>query len=430
MRLHSVKLPHCNNSAEIPTVELPLPAQVTICMSQHGGVPCKPLVAAGDHVKTGQLIGDCDAVISAPVHSSITGTVKEITEVMNISGKRCQAVVIDADGEQAMSEEIAPPVINSREDFIKAVRNSGSVGLGGAGFPTYVKLNYDRKSGHIDTLLINAAECEPYITSDYHAIMENGESVLDGIKLLMKYIEIERAVIGIEADKPKAIEKMRGLCKDDPSITVKKLPSAYPQGAEKVLIHSCTGRVLAEGALPMTAGCLVMNCSTVAFISDYIKTGVPLIRRRLTIDGNIVNKPANVLVPIGIKLKELMDFAEVDGEPERIIFGGPMMGNCVYDSDYPVIKTNNAVLFMGKTKIEGEPSPCIRCGRCVHACSMGLMPTELEHAYDARDGELLNKLHVNLCMNCGACTYVCPAKRNLSEKNQLAKLYLRSLNTK
>ncbi len=426
MKLHSVRLPHFNNSADKSTVEIALPEKVVISMSQHGGVPCTPLVQIGDKVKTGQLIGSCDAVISAPVHSSVTGTVCDITEIINIMGKRNKAVVVQTSEEQALHEDIAPPVVNNREDFINAVKNSGSVGLGGAGFPTYVKLNYDRKLSYADTLLINAAECEPYITSDYRAIIEQADELINGIKLIKKYLEIETAYIGIEADKPKAIEKLTEMCAKEQGIYVKKLPSAYPQGAEKVLIYNTTGRVLKEGELPISVHCLVMNCSSVIFISEYIKTGIPLIKRRLTLDGNIVNKPVNVIVPVGIQLSELLKYVDVRKQPDRVIFGGPMMGSSVYDPEMPILKTNNAVLFFEGTAAGREPTPCIRCGRCVRACSMNLMPTELESAYDAGDIEQLKKLKVNLCMNCGACSYVCPAKRNLSEKNQLAKILLRN----
>lgn len=429
MGIHTVRLPHLNKSAEVVTTELPLPEKVVILMAQHGGVPCTPLVKVGDNVKTGQLIGESDALISVPVHSSVTGVVTEITEVLHISGKKHCAVVIQTAENQELCEKIKPPVVNSREEFIKAVRDSGSAGLGGAGFPTYVKLNYDRKKFNIDTLLVNAAECEPYITSDYRTLIEDTDKLIDGIKLIMKYLEIPRAVIGIEADKPKAISKLRHALAKEKGINVKKLASAYPQGAEKVLIYNATGRVLMEGELPASTGCVVLNCSTIAFISDYMKTGIPLIKRRITVDGNIITTPRNVLVPIGTRLADIAAYVNVFAQPERVIFGGPMMGVCVCDIEAPVSKTNNAVLFMGHTTkdVNITPTACIRCGRCTRACSMKLLPTELETAFDNRDAEMLKKLRVNLCMNCGACTYVCPAKRNLSEKNQLAKDYLRAL---
>ena len=423
MKLNSIKLPHLNTAAEVQSTNIKLPERVIVSMSQHGGVPCETLVKPGDKVKTGQLIGYSDAVISAPVHSSVTGTVKEITEIVNVFGKRNKAVVIDTELRQELSDEIKPPVINSRKDFIDAVRKSGSVGLGGAGFPTYVKFDYP-ENVKIDTLVVNGAECEPYINSDYRAFMEDGEKIAAGIRIILEKLGLEKAVIGIEADKPKAIKKMTDLTSADSNITVMKLKSNYPQGAEKVLIYNTTGRVVEAGKLPMSAGCIVINCSTVAFIYDYIKTGIPLIKRRITVDGPIVNKPANFIVPVGITVKDVIAAANLRKQPDRVLMGGPMMGTCIYDENMPVSKTNNAVLLFADTKQSVQTS-CIRCGRCVRACSMGLMPTELEHAYDARDAKLLEKLNLNLCMNCGACTFVCPAKRNISEKNQLAKAFLR-----
>lgn len=423
MILHSIKLPHLNTAAEKSSTEIKLPERVIISMSQHGGVPCTPIVKVGETVKTGQLIGLNEAVISAPVHSSVTGTVEEITDIVNVFGKRNKAVVIKTDFRQTIHEDIKPPVVNDRKSFIEAVKNSGSVGLGGAGFPTYVKFDYPENM-KIDTLVVNGAECEPYINSDYRAFIEDGEKIVEGIRLILKMLGLERAVIGIESDKKKAIEKMKMLTDNDDNISVKKLKQNYPQGAEKVLIYNTTGRIVEAGKLPMSAGCIVINCSTVAFIFDYIKTGIPLIKRRVTIDGPIVNKPMNLIVPIGTPIKDVIAVANLRKQPDRILLGGPMMGTCIYDENTPISKTNNAVLFFADTKLN-NPTACIRCGRCVRACSMGLMPTMLEHAYDAKDAKLLEKLNINLCMNCGACTFVCPAKRNISEKNQLAKIYLR-----
>ena len=424
MKLNSVRLPHHNGSAELETANFRLPEKVIISMSQHGGVPCKPVVDIGAEVKTGQLIGDCEAAISAPIHSSVTGTVTAKTNLINRFGRVHEALVIETVPNQVLCEDLKPPVINSREDFISAVRQSGAVGLGGAGFPTHIKFAYDRKTITIDTLVINGAECEPYITSDYRTFMEDGEKVIDGIRQVMKYLEIGNAVIGIESDKPKAIAKMKVLTASDSNIKVIGLPSAYPQGAEKVLIHNTVGRVVKEGDLPSSVGCIVMNCSTAAFISDYLKTGIPLIKRRVTVDGSIVNKPRNYFIPIGTRVSEILSAADIRVQPDRGLLGGPMMGTSFYDIDTPISKTTNAVLLFSDTK-ERMQTACIKCGRCVRACSMGLMPTELEHAYDARDAELLKKLHINLCMDCGACSYVCPAKRNIAEKNQLAKAFVR-----
>lgn len=423
-RLHSVKLPHYSGSAEQLTRKLPVPEVVTISMAQHIGAPCNPLVSVGDRVLVGQKIGDTDAFMSAPVHSSVSGEVTEIKDVMNVGGRLCKTVTIKSDNRMEVSPEVKPPKIESREDFLKAVRESGAIGLGGAGFPTHVKLAYDRSKVNIEYLLLNGAECEPYITSDYRELMENTDAIIGGIKLILKWLEIPRAIIGIEADKPEAISKLTKLTAAFPEIEVKKLRSSYPQGAEKVLVHSLTGRVIEEGKLPSDVGCVVMNVSTAGFIHAYSRTGMPLVKRRITVDGNIVNSPCNFFVPIGTLLHSVVGFASLRKQPDKIIMGGPMMGMCAFDPDTPLGKTNNAVLLFSDAP-KYEPSPCIRCGRCVRACAVNLMPTELEHAYDTRDAELLKKLKVGLCMNCGACSFVCPARRNLAEKNQLAKDFLR-----
>ena len=397
-------------------------------MSQHIGAPCEPCVAVGDKVKIGQKIGDTEAFMSAPIHASVSGVVKEIRNVMNVGGRLCKTVVITNDNKNEMYEGITPPKIDTREEFIKAVRESGAVGLGGAGFPTHVKFAYDRSKVKIEYLLLNGAECEPYITSDYRELMENTDNVLAGIDLVMTKLEIPQAIIGIEADKPQAIDKLTKLAIRYPNISVKQLPSAYPQGAEKVLVHTCTGRIVGEGKLPSDVGCMVMNVSTAGFLYGYMKTGVPLVQRRITVDGDIVNSPANFFIPVGTMLHSVMGFADVRQQPDRIVLGGPMMGMCAFDPDTPLGKTNNAVLLFGGTKPR-KTTACIRCGRCVRACAVNLQPTELESAYDARDAAALDRLKVNLCMNCGACSFVCPAKRPLAEKNQLAKDFLRQSKT-
>ena len=428
-KLHSVHLPHFSGSAEQSTRKVPAPEEVAISMAQHIGAPCEPCVAVGDKVKIGQKIGDTEAFMAAPIHASVSGVVKEIKNVMNVGGRLCKTVVITNDNKNEMFEGIAPPKIDTREEFIKAVRESGAIGLGGAGFPTHVKFAYDRSKVNIEYLLLNGAECEPYITSDYRELMENSESVLSGIDLVMTKLEIPHAIIGIEADKPKAIDMLTKLAIRYPNISVKQLPSAYPQGAEKVLVHTCTGRVVGEGKLPSDVGCMVMNVSTAGFLYRYMKTGVPLVQRRITVDGDIVNSPANFFVPVGTMLHSVMGFADVRQQPDRIVLGGPMMGMCAFDPDTPLGKTNNAVLLFGSTKPH-KTTACIRCGRCVRACAINLQPTELESAYDARDAAALDRLKVNLCMNCGACSFVCPAKRPLAEKNQLAKDFLRQEKTK
>lgn len=417
-RLNGVRLSHRKGTADSHTVRLPLPEKVTIPMLMNMGAPCTPLVKIGDTVAVGQKIGDTDAFMSVPVHSSVSGTVKAITDIKLANGNVCKAVTIETDGNQTVSEEVRPPVAHSKEEFIKAIRESGITGLGGAGFPTHIKLN---PKTPVDTLIINAAECEPYITSDHRQMLEDADSVIDGIKIVMKYLNIESAVIGIENNKEDAISLLTQKTSSIAEITVKSLPSSYPQGAEKVLIYNTVGRIVMEGQLPSDTGAVVLNVSTAAQISHYMKTGMPITERRITVDGDIVAKPCNVFAPIGTAFSEVLAYARCDTEKlKKLIAGGPMMGACAFDPETPVVKGTNAILAFEKYS-EPTITNCIRCGRCIKACPFNLMPTEMEKAYQKRDIETLKALKVTLCMNCGCCTYVCPAGRKLAETNQLAK---------
>lgn len=423
------------NTARSETLELPLPESVRIMMEQNMGAPCEPLVKKGDKVLVGQKIGYTNALLSAPVHSSVSGEVTDIGEILLANGKVCKTVDIKCDGLQTVSPEVVPPVINSREEFIEKIRDSGCCGLGGAGFPTHVKLSA-AKDKKIDYLVLNGAECEPYITSDHREMLENTEAVISGAKSVMKYLDIPKCIIGIEGNKPDAIAKMQELTMNEPDITVKQLRNEYPQGAEKIITYSCTGIVVREGEFPADKGVIVMNVSTAGFIDCYLKTGMPLVKRRLTVDGTAVRTPCNIRTVIGTPLKNILEYADCKTDIIwKLLIGGPMMGICTYSADYPLIKTTNALLAFSepirdKKYIENNrQTACIRCGRCINACPMGLMPTELEKAYDRKDRERLTKLKVNLCMNCGACSYVCPARRDLAAKHQLAKaLVLRKAN--
>lgn len=425
--LSGVKVPHCKNTQESATVEMPVPAQVALPMLQHMGAPCKPLVKAGDHVKVGQLIGDSDQFLSAKIHSSVSGDVVKIEDYINPTGVRTQCVVIKTDGLQEPSEEIAPPVVSSREDFLKAVKESGLVGLGGAGFPTAVKLN-PKNPDQVDTLVVNCAECEPYITADYRECMENASGVLDGIKAVMKYLNLKQAYIGIEDNKPRAIEYMRSLIISGDPIQVVPLKAKYPQGAEKVIIYETTGRVVMEGQLPADAGVLVMNISSVAFVNQYLRTGMPLVSKRLTVDGSAVKEPKNVRVPLGTSFEDVLNFCGgFKEEPRKVLMGGPMMGIAVYSLQTPVIKNNNAILAFAEAQaVTPEETACIRCGRCARACPFHLMPASIERSLKQEDAQALEKLKVNLCMSCGCCAYVCPAKRDLVTSNNMAKKFLRA----
>lgn len=384
----------------------------------HMGAPCNPLVKVKDQVFVGTKIGDTDAFMSAPIHSSVSGTVKAISDYLMANGRTCKMVEIETDGNQTVDENIKPINLSDRASFLKSVRESGAVGLGGAGFPTHIKLN---PKTPIDILVVNGAECEPYITSDYRLMLDNPKRILGGIKKVMKVCGIPKACVGIEANKPQAIAKFKELTKDMEEIEIHELPSTYPQGAEKVLIYSTTGRIVAEGELPSDQGVIVMNVSTAGFLQSYFETGMPLVERTLTIDGSAVKKPCNITVPIGTPIRDALEYAQTDIESiNKLIMGGPMMGMCVYSVDSPIIKMNNAILALNDY-VPPVTTDCIKCGRCIKACPFNLMPREIELAYKTKNVSQLQKLKVGLCMNCGSCTYVCPAKRPLAETNQLAK---------
>lgn len=417
-KLNGINLKHRKNTENFSTVDFPLPAKVRIPMAMNMGAPCQPLVKVGDTVKVGQKIGDSDAFFSVPVHSGVSGKVTALTDYLAANGSVCKAVEIETDGLQEVSEDVVAPQITDKESFLKAVRESGSCGLGGAGFPTHIKLN---PKTEIDTLVINAAECEPYITADYREMIENADDVIGGIKLLMSQLGIKKTKLAIEANKPEAIAKFTAMTETDNTIDVVTLPSSYPQGAEKVIIYNTTGRIVAEGELPSDQHVIVLNVSSVSFLYRYMKTGMPLVSKRLTVDGDAVGKPANIRAVIGTPFSEILAYCEADTDNlKKLIGGGPMMGMSLYTADMPVVKTTNALLAFKKYS-EPKTTACIRCGRCVKACPFGIMPAEIERAYKIKNIEDLKALKVTLCMNCGSCTYVCPANRKLAETNQLAK---------
>ena len=418
-KLNGITLGHCKGTQDCETVDFPLPERVVIPMSQTMGAPCDCLVQVGDSVKVGQKIGDSNAFMSAPLHASVSGDVEAITDYLMANGRYCKAVTIKPDGKQTVSEQVAVPEITDKQSFVAAVRESGCCGLGGAGFPTHIKLNYDPVKTPVDTLVINAAECEPYITSDYRELIENPTEVIEGILMVQRLLGIPKARICIESNKPKAIEDMRKKTAEMGAVDVLVLPSSYPQGAEKMIIYSATGRIVAEGELPANQGVMVMNVSTVAFLYRYSQTGMPLISRRITVDGNAVGKPCNMRVPVGTVIEDILNYCEAK-DYTKVLAGGPMMGMCVYDTQMSLSKTGNAILAF-KDVSSPKTTACIRCGRCIKGCPMNLMPTMLEQAYDRRDIDALKELKVMLCINCGCCSYACPARRPLAEKNQLAK---------
>ncbi|MDR0975001.1 MAG: electron transport complex subunit RsxC [Ruminococcus sp.] len=428
--LGGVKLPHNKNTANSETVDFGLPKTIVIPMAQAMGAVPNLFLKRDDKVLKGQIIGNADAFMSAPIHSPVSGDVIDISDYLNPNGSHCKAVTIRPDGLQTLFETVKPPEITDKKSFILAVRDSGLTGLGGAAFPTHVKFSYDETKTPIDTLIINGAECEPYITADNRCFLEDTDDIIDGIKLCMKYLNIKRCIISIEDNKAEAIALMREKTADMKAVEVKVLPSLYPQGAEKVIIYKSTGRIVMEGELPANAGVLVLNVSTVSFISKYCKTGIPLTSKRLTLDGSAIKKNrGNYNVLIGTPISELLEFGGAE-DVKTILYGGPMMGVPLYSPEQPVLKSTNAILAfdtdISDSKNTGGVSACIRCGSCTRACPLNLLPMRFETAYKTKDAKMLKKLKLSLCMNCGCCSFACPAHRPLAEINQLAKDFLRN----
>ncbi len=420
--LNSIHLEHRKSTMDLATEVMPVPDRVYISVVQHIGAPCEPLVEPGDYVKVGQPIADTEAFVSAPIHSSVSGTVVKIDKIMSSLGSVDKTIIIETDKRQEVWEGIAKPHIQSREDFIAAVRASGLVGLGGAAFPTHIKYN-PKNIQDVDTLVINGAECEPYITSDYRTMIEDTENIVYGIRIIMKYLDLNKCYIGIEKNKPLAIKKLKYATKNMEGVEVVVLPSTYPQGAERVLIHQTTGKDLPMGKLPADIGIIVSNIATVGFVSEYFKTGMPLISKRITVDGNAVLFPKNLRAPIGARICDIIEHCGgYTKPPKKILMGGPMMGRAIYNHEKALIKNNNAILVFDKEKASfPEESDCIRCGSCFRSCPLNLMPTEIEKEYHLANIEGLKKLKVSMCMECGCCSYVCPAKKQLSMINRLAK---------
>ena len=428
--LGKTHLPHRKKTAAMAAVRIPAPQIVRIPMAQHIGTPATPVVKAGDTVYVGTLIGAAEAFVCAPVHSSVSGTVKKIEGYLTSSGKEGVVVVIESDGLMTPDPSIKAPEITSFADISAAARNSGLIGLGGAGFPTSVKLD-PKKIGSIDTLVLNGAECEPYITSDTRTMLDDADNMRYGIELMLRHSEIKKVAIGIENNKPECIKHLKKVFSDMPEVKIVPLPSRYPQGAEKVLVHNTVRRVIPEGKLPADVGVIVMNVTTIAALAKYIKTGMPLVEKCITVDGGAIAEPKNIIVPVGMSVADAIEAAGgYKCEVGKILFGGPMMGVAIYDDTNPIMKNCNAIVALSREQAEPKDEyPCIHCGRCVEYCPMNLNPTLFARALNVDDAaeraERLEGASINLCIECGCCSYVCPSARPLVENHRLAKAELR-----
>jgi len=424
-RINGVHAPHYKNTAASVPEAMPIPAQVKLPMSMHSGTPAKPIVKAGDKVKVGQLIGEVAGKVSSPVHASVSGEVKAVEDYDGLTGEKAAAIIIASDGEQARYDGMEPVKVTSVAEFLAAVENSGVVGLGGAGYPTAPKLTL-KEGANLDYILVNGAECEPYITSDTRTMVDDTENMWDGALMLKEYLKPKEIVIGIEKNKPEAIKKLEALCAGVSGMRVKVLPALYPQGERKVMVYNVTGRIVPEGGRLTDVGCIVINCTTMAVFANYIKTGMPLVSRCVTVDGTAVKSPKNVVAPIGSPIGELFNFAGgLKDDVKKIIMGGPMMGAAVPNLEMPVVKITNAILaFSDKDAKPPVMTACIKCGRCISQCPMNLMPSHIENAFELKRTDWLHKYKVNMCAECGCCAYLCPSKRPLAQVMVLSKKML------
>ena len=422
--LKGARLPHRKSTADRPIARLTEVREVTLPVQMHIGAPAIPVVKVGDTVKVGTLIAEASGHVSSPVYASVSGKVKKIADTLLSNGATAPAVTIESDGAMTPCESLCPPTVESREDLVAAIRNSGVVGLGGAGFPTHVKFNVDPDRAEI--LVINGAECEPYITSDTLTMVERAEDMAYAIGVLQTYFHFDRVVIGIEGMNRRAIRSMQEMASHIDRVEVKVLPNVYPQGGEKVLVYHTTGRTIPTGKLPTDVGCVVCNCTTLAVIGSYLKTGMPLVEKCITVDGGAVAEPQNVIAPIGTPMADVFAFCGgLTAEPAKVLYGGPMMGVTVPDLSAPILKNTNAVLALTakETKLP-KTTACIRCGSCVSVCPFGLSPAAIAQAYKKKDTVRLEELSVRTCMECGCCSFVCPANRPLVQTNKLSKILL------
>lgn len=413
--------------------EFPEPDMLVIPMSQHIGAPCKPLVQKGDSVTVGQKIGDNEG-LCVPVHASVSGTVKAVEPRPHTNGTMVQSIVIENDHKKTLCPEIRSRTREQVEDLtpdelMEIIREAGIVGMGGATFPTHVKLSSG--IGKVDTIIVNVSECEPYITADDRLCREYPQDLLSGLRVIMKIMGLQKAHIGIEDNKPEAISSLKAEIDPTSGIQIDVLPAKYPQGAEKQLIYAITGREVPSGGLPAAVGCAVFNAATCKAISDAVYMGMPLIKRIVTVSGDVVMEPKNLMVPIGTAINDLLEAVGHSENPYKVLSGGPMMGVAQFDLSAPIMKGSNAITILGhKNRYMLDSWECIRCGKCMDVCPMHLMPVMMHRARREDDLEGLREFNVMDCIECGCCAYTCPARIPLVQSFRAAKQLLRDADAK
>ncbi|GLI50509.1 electron transport complex subunit C [Tepidanaerobacter syntrophicus] len=417
-----------------PVKETVLPSKVILPMGMHVGAPCEPLVKVGDMVKKGQKIGDSKAFVSVPVHASISGKVIAVEPRLWPGGGLMMSVVIESDGKDEAYEDINPPKPLDKltpEEIKSIIREAGMAGLGGAGFPTHVKLAVPPEK-NIDTIIVNAAECEPYITADHRLLLEHPEDVVLGLKAIMKAVNVNKGIIAIEDNKIDALDGINRAIAGSEGIQVIILATKYPQGGEKQLIQAVTDREVPSGGLPMDVGVIVNNAGTCAAIAKVLKTGMPLIERITTVTGSGINEPSNLLIRIGTPLIDIIEqCGGFKGTPGKVLMGGPMMGLAQSTLDVPAIKGTSGILVLEKSDVKlFEPSTCINCARCVDACPINLLPTRLAKFSEKGRWKDAEDYHAMDCIECGCCAYVCPAHIPLTQHIRIAKNTITALRKK
>lgn len=390
---------------------MPIPKQIIIPLNQHLGKPAKPIVKKGSEVKAGEIIAEQDGFISSPIHSPVSGKVSKITTGATVIGFPKNSIVIESvdNNEHVFMSPLDPDKI-SQQEIRDRVKDAGIVGQGGAAFPTYVKLSPppDKK---IDIVIINGCECEPYLTRDYRYMIERTDDLISGLRLIMKAVGVDKGAVGIEDNKPEAIEKLKEAVKKYSNISVEVLKTKYPQGAEKMLIKGVTGKEVPPGKLPFDVGVVIQNIGTAIAIHDAVVKGEPQLTAALTVSGMGIKNPKNLVVHVGTPLSDILEFCGgVTENAVKVVVGGPMMGVAQYDFSAPVMKATSGILVLTEEEINlHEQTPCLRCGKCLDACPLGLLPTRLARLSSLEKFEEAEQLDITVCMECGTCTYTCPA---------------------